>query len=501
MDLDGGLTPIDTLYEWSGLVLAERFADTLLWSRLFVGILVAAALLRLLYLSQKKQSYFDLAAYPVYLAFMLFLVAPVTVTVKPKNTVYGGLWEGMDESKLAWAGGEARGRSDFQVRVPRLLGVVHKITDGLLRHFTGGMGERVGLTLYRWQSVVAGFKEASILDAALSRRFHSFLEYCYWPARAARGPRDAGGTEAAEGTDLPLRERDPAIYAGLELPLGDASDERGDCIIERNLLERDLRAQLGSHPVHAEALRAAKEALGPDAAAPQEAYLTRLLYNETYGGASRGEMALLKEAVPAYSRWEQQYLGTAKVGSLSQGVSGLLGLLASFWEGSSQETLGPTLYYRMTLFAPYLYGLLQAVLLMAFPIAGLWSLWPGSWTAIFHFFKLWISIKIWPIFWSFLSAFNVYRLELSPEDPLGAEASGGSAAMFASVAAMYVLVPVLSYMILNLVSQAGMLTISAFTGAGTGAGPAVGSLVSAASVAGRAGAAVGGLAGASRGPT
>jgi hypothetical protein len=63
--------------------------------------------------------------------------------------------------------------------------------------------------------------------------------------------------------------------------------------------------------------------------------------------------------------------------------------------------------------------------------------------------------------------------------------------MFASVAAMYVLVPVLSYMILNLVSQAGMLTISAFTGSGTGAGPAIGTIVSGVSMAGKAGAAAG----------
>ena len=66
--------------------------------------------------------------------------------------------------------------------------------------------------------------------------------------------------------------------------------------------------------------------------------------------------------------------------------------------------------------------------------------------------------------------------------------------MFAGVAAMYVLVPVLSYKVMNLVSQAGMITISAFTGAGTGAGPALGTLASGMSAAGRVGAAVGSMA-------
>ena len=65
--------------------------------------------------------------------------------------------------------------------------------------------------------------------------------------------------------------------------------------------------------------------------------------------------------------------------------------------------------------------------------------------------------------------------------------------MFASVAAMYVLVPALSYMVMNLVSHAGMLTISAFTGAGTGAGPAIGTIATGMSAAGKAGASTSGI--------
>lgn len=496
MDLEGGLTPIDTLYEWTGFVLAERFAGTLLWSRLFVGILAAAAVLRLFYLAQKKESYFDLVAYPVYLAFMYFLVAPVTVTVKPKATVYGELWNDVNQSQVVW-GDEKRtapaGRDTFQVRVPRVIALAHRLTDGLVRQLMGGLENNVGYTLFRWQAVVAAMKQAAILDPGLSDRFHTFLRYCYWPAQAARGASFENGAEGSPDRPLPLREPNHALYDGLEVPL---EEDRISCVAMRDVLAEGLRSHVLSNAVHAQALRAGEEAEAGSHKPVQnlmESYLTRLIYNETFATGSRGEMALLKQALPDYSAWEQQYMGTAKHGSVAQGVSGLLGVLSSFWEGSSQETLGPTMYYRLTLFAPYLYGLLQAVLLMAFPIAGLWSLWPGSWTAIINFLKVWTSIKIWPIFWSFLSSFNIYRLNLPTDDPLGIEGTGGSAAMFASVAAMYVLVPVLSYMILNLVAQAGMLSISSFVGSGTGSGPAIGSIVTGVSVAGRAGAMAGGM--------
>jgi hypothetical protein len=482
MEFDGGFTPIDTLYEWSGLVLAERFADTLLWSRLFVGIVIAAAILRLFYISQKKQSYFDLVAYPVYLAFMLFLVSPVTVTVRPKTSVYNRLWDEMNQAQVMWGGetkSESVGRETFQVRVPRIIGVAHRLTDGLIRQFVGGLANDVGYTLFRWQAVVAGMKQASILDPQLSGDFHTFLRYCYWPAHAARGASsdEDGGAVARP---LPLREPSDEIYSGLDMPL---SVSWRPCTTMKEALNKRLRRHVAENEVHTQAIQAGAE-LG-QAREVEESYLTRLIYNETFGGGSGGEMARLKNAVPDYSSWDQQYMGTAKVGTVAQGASGLLGMLSSFWEGSSQETLGPTLYYRLTLFAPYLYGLLQAVILMAFPIAGLWSLWPGSWMAILNFLKLWTSIKIWPVFWTFLSSFNIYRLNLPTDDPLGVEGTGGSAAMFASVAAMYVLVPVLSYMVMNLVSQAGMLTISAFTGAGTGAGPAIGTITAGVSAAGR----------------
>jgi len=193
----------------------------------------------------------------------------------------------------------------------------------------------------------------------------------------------------------------------------------------------------------------------------------------------------MKEALPDYHKMDQRFFGTADRWTWGQGVSGMLSFFGGIAEGASQETLGPTLYYRLTLYAPYLFGFLQAVWLMAFPIAALWSLWPGCYKVLVHYISSWASIKIWPVFWCWLSHFNVGRLSLPAEDPLGLAGTGGSAAMFTAIAAMYVLVPAVSMLLFNLAARAGMVGVSSFVGSGTGAGPALGILASAGSAAGR----------------
>src|SRR5260221_6414128 len=156
MDLDAGVTPIDTLYEWTGLVMAERFANTLLWGRAFVGILIAAAILRLFYMGQKKDHYFDLVAYPVYLAFMFFLIWPVTVTVRPKNIVFSRLCDETNFAQVTWGDSSYKknvSSDDVQVRVPRIIGVTHKVLHTIVSQMTAVMKNDIGCTLFPFQEV------------------------------------------------------------------------------------------------------------------------------------------------------------------------------------------------------------------------------------------------------------------------------------------------------------------------------------------------------------
>lgn len=51
-----GLTPVDTLYEFTGLSLGHRISEYLIWNGYFVGFVVAAALLRLYYVGARRGS-------------------------------------------------------------------------------------------------------------------------------------------------------------------------------------------------------------------------------------------------------------------------------------------------------------------------------------------------------------------------------------------------------------------------------------------------------------
>jgi len=70
---------------------------------------------------------------------------------------------------------------------------------------------------------------------------------------------------------------------------------------------------------------------------------------------------------------------------------------------------GPAAYYKVALYAPYLYGLVQMVILALFPLAALWALWPGHWKALLNFGKLFVSVKLWVVCWAALAAFNQGR--------------------------------------------------------------------------------------------
>ena len=56
-----GHTPIDTIYEFVGISVGHHVSEYLIWNGWFVGMIVAAALLRLFFLGTHKGTFVEMA--------------------------------------------------------------------------------------------------------------------------------------------------------------------------------------------------------------------------------------------------------------------------------------------------------------------------------------------------------------------------------------------------------------------------------------------------------
>jgi hypothetical protein len=144
-------------------------------------------------------------------------------------------------------------------------------------------------------------------------------------------------------------------------------------------------------------------------------------------------------------------------------IAGILAAVSEWW---TQKALGPATYYRVSALGPYIYGFVLSFLLMLFPFAGLMAFWPRWWTAIVNFLKVFVSVKLWPILWSFLSGVLSVRTQFDARDPEGFQGTFGHEGMLPGLAAMYLLAPFLSYMIVSIAAQAAGASMGALVGAG-----------------------------------
>ena len=209
-------------------------------------------------------------------------------------------------------------------------------------------------------------------------------------------------------------------------------------------------------------------------------YRRRLLYNETFITAGN-EAEAVRYALPEYSlmkdgTWDLTYMSApvrqadtvldAVGGTLENLPAIIAGILAAISEWWTQKALGPATYYRVSALGPYIYGFVLSFLLMLFPIAGLMAFWPRWWTAIVNFLKVLVSVKLWPILWSFLSGVLSVRTQFDARDPEGFQGTFGHEGMLPGLAAMYLLAPFLSYMIVSIATQAAGASMGALVGAG-----------------------------------
>ncbi len=250
--------------------------------------------------------------------------------------------------------------------------------------------------------------------------------------------------EAMERGQMTTDERDKATNERVHRRCGD----------ERAALPDLLRTHIHEHPVHSEVLGdlldQSRRAGDDREEGLEKIYLGRLIDNETRGFSPDTEAAMLARAVPGYSLTSGKMdLTTQKAGGggfVEKFVDALVAAFTYISESLSVYGQAPALYYRFALYAPAIYSFLVMFLLALFPLVMLWSFWPERWTALVHYFRLLLSVKLLPVLWSWTSAINEARFQLNPADPDGSLGTGNVAEWFPALVSMYFLAPAISYL-------------------------------------------------------
>jgi hypothetical protein len=475
-----GLTPVDTIYEFVGHMVGLRLSTYLIWQGYFVIFVLGAAFLRLYYLGSREGSYTELGVYPIYVLFVFFLLWPIPVALSAPRTM--DPTQGANEP----AGGMQSAES---VNVPRILAYVTALTDALQQYLIRDLKSMVGNTMHEWSRIAALNEKTRFLGWDVRTDVRRYVQYCYWPAMTQDGHPLGDPWALVPLADLPIDDWLLARYQeiNLQAPTSSTVYTRGPiaCQDLHSNLKASIAGELRTDKFHQGAL-AAYSAVNVDPAQSLKFYRRRILYNEIFviGGL---EGASIRQALPAYtltagadsSGLNSQYMdmsvtndssigGTIKnlFANLPVAAATVASTLSEWW---SQKAMGPATYYRVSSLGPHIYGMLISLLFMLFPIAGLMAFWPKWWTAIVNFMKVFLSVKLWPILWAFLSAILSHRNSFDSENPNGFEPTLGSAGVLPAIASMYLVVPAISFLIINLAHHAGGALLGALIGGADGA--------------------------------
>lgn len=357
------------------------------------------------------------------------------------------------------------------VPAPRLAAWTGRAADVLQTRAIRAIQARFLETPFAWERLAAMAETARIFDPALRRDVGLFLDACAKPALARAEP--AGENLLADGA----------------LPYDDGCARR----------RAELRARIGRHLESDPAHRVAMEtAAGHD---PAGASAFRARYEEevcrravddpgsptsepALVAASLGRYAYFDEAqsTGAYPVWMKGWpFGLPGLSELwDRGADAALGYAAKLQQDWSNRWTSKQSYYLATTLGPHVYGLTLLFLLGLFPVAGLWALLPGKWTALANWAKVFLSIKLWPVCWAALTTFNARRTAVEAFDP----APRGSGEVFMAVASMYLLTPGLCFLVVHLGARAAAAPFA--PALPSPSGPGLGPLGAAAAVASRA---------------
>jgi hypothetical protein len=458
---------LDTAYEYAGFQAAGSFQEAL--SDLSVPLLFALAGVawRVFRVAE------DGAVRP--LAFHMMTLFIVAWLASPRSS---------DRSALP------------HLRAPRAIAMMDAAADEVVRRAVRGIDKEFLTRPFEWERLALLSRVSRVQDPELAAETRRFLEECV-PAAILRA-----GTPPPDGARRnPIADDSGLSYTGLVDAAGRSCES-----VRRSLVE-GLRHEVESHSLHRATLAAlaAYEGGGEWTAS----YTDKLVRNLWFRPDEiEGEMAALRRSVGPY-RWfdvDQRTMrypfdGGRAINSAydlfmfpSLVVADVaVALHAETTQWLSDATESKQRHYLVTTHGPHLYGLSLMLLMALFPIVSLYSVLPGKWTALLHFAKLFFSIKLWPFGWALLTAFTSRRpaamaLADAASDfraPLEhALRIGETPNLFATISLLYLLVPVLSFCVVQLVSHAASLPFQSATPRPAGGSPAADAGRAAAALAG-----------------
>jgi hypothetical protein len=417
---------IDSVYEYAGFGFAEGLRALL--ARLGLPLLVALGGTAWLAqrMSADRASPRDLGFHLAGLAAFWFLLSPTSS-------------EGMAAPRFAvWLG---------------------RAADLVQRQAVGFVNRDFLSKPFEWERVAALSAFARVLDPALRRRADHFLRSCARPALAAGEPAR------------------PNLFA--EGALGYTASCEG----MRAKLWTELQRHVAADPAHRAAAEAARRLDPPGAAGFEARYFEEVCLRtvDDPNGAT-GELGLAKDSIGSYSPLDP----AQSTGSAPSLLAGLFGLLfPRLWDAGVNAAISGVAalqqdwsnrfgskqrYFQVVALGPHVYGFVLMLVLGLFPLAGLWALWPGGGKALLNWGKVFVSVKLWPVCWAALSAFNGKRAAIEAFDP----APRGSGDVFLAVSTLYLLVPAIAFAMVHAAAQAAAMPFAPAVPppAGPGLGPA-----------------------------
>ena len=153
-----GFTTIDSWYEFSGYASGYHLANVLIWNGTLVGLVIGAGVLRLYYEGFTKGSYVKLAAYPLYVLFIAFMLWPVNLVLNQALT--GG---------AAPPNQSITGKIEQKVvQVPRVATLIHSLTDNTVGYVVQQMHPNFKTHAFAWQLSTVPLERARDGAAAIA---------------------------------------------------------------------------------------------------------------------------------------------------------------------------------------------------------------------------------------------------------------------------------------------------------------------------------------------